>query len=218
MHMCPSLTATPSRPTRSYSCMPQRGIDHSELPRELKQQFLGMLPNVNLLYLTARVLILADLSYVSRFWTQFECWLAMCELTSSGLVGSSSNGRFEIVCIHNAPQSVMAPLLIELWSSKDCHETINILKRPDVSVTNAKDKEEQLVKIIGLNNRVLKQRNRSQRSPEEGHGSVPTDSAADGTVVDTAQSPMTSSVLNKGVAKGERKGFSVKFARGAVRV
>ena len=36
-----------------------------------------MLLNVNYLYLSMPVLILLDLSYQSRFWTQFEAWLSM---------------------------------------------------------------------------------------------------------------------------------------------
>lgn len=36
-----------------------------------------VLRTVNLLYLGTRVLVLADISYLSRFWTQFEAWLSM---------------------------------------------------------------------------------------------------------------------------------------------
>ena len=36
-----------------------------------------MLPNINLLYLFCGVLILLDLSYMSRFWTQLEAFLSL---------------------------------------------------------------------------------------------------------------------------------------------
>ena len=39
--------------------------------------FKHMLANVNLLYLGCYVLVLLDLSYMSRFWTQFEAWLSL---------------------------------------------------------------------------------------------------------------------------------------------
>ena len=39
--------------------------------------FKVMLRNINLLYLFCGVLVLADLSYVSRFWTQFEAFLSL---------------------------------------------------------------------------------------------------------------------------------------------
>lgn len=47
----------------SYWCMPQGDRSPAE-----KAQFLWMLENVNSLYLGCCVLILLDLSYLSRFW------------------------------------------------------------------------------------------------------------------------------------------------------
>ena len=52
----------------SYWCMPQ-GNDRSDAD---KVRFKWMLQNVNLLYLGCSVLCLVDISYLSRFWTQFE--------------------------------------------------------------------------------------------------------------------------------------------------
>ena len=37
-----------------------------------KDRFGWMLSNMDLLYVGASVLLLVDLSYISRFWTQFE--------------------------------------------------------------------------------------------------------------------------------------------------
>ena len=64
-----------------YWCMPQ-GADKTP---EQKVQFKWMLQNINSLYLGCHVLILLDLSYLSRFWTQFEAWLSMQTATKEGL-------------------------------------------------------------------------------------------------------------------------------------
>ena len=59
---------------------------------------------VNMLYLGTTVLILYDLSYASRFWTQFEAWLSMQFATPNGLKSAvgTKNARYHIVCIQNA--------------------------------------------------------------------------------------------------------------------
>ena len=46
-------------------CLPQ-----GDLTPEEKAEFVRMLREINLLYLGSTVLILLDLSYLSRFWTQ----------------------------------------------------------------------------------------------------------------------------------------------------
>ena len=53
-----------------FSCMPQ---GEEKTPAQ-DADFKRMIAQVNL-YLGTSVLILLDLSYVSRFWTQFEAWL-----------------------------------------------------------------------------------------------------------------------------------------------
>ena len=50
-----------------YSCMPQG----EKTPAQIAD-FKRMLSQVNFLYLGTSVLILLDLSYLSRFWTQYE--------------------------------------------------------------------------------------------------------------------------------------------------
>ena len=59
-----------------------------------------------MLYLGTTVLILYDLSYASRFWTQFEAWLGMQFATPSGLKSAvgTENARYHIVCIQNAAE------------------------------------------------------------------------------------------------------------------
>jgi len=141
-----------------YCCMPQRDADGNDLASHEREDFARMLPNINLIFLGCSVLILADLSYVSRFWTQFECWLAMVELSEDGLTGSGlrekrRNVRYDIKCIHNAPDS-FETMLRQLWSDKVWVDAYRILSRPDVVVTNASDKVTQLRKIPMLNEAV----------------------------------------------------------------
>ena len=58
-----------------FWCMPQG----EQRTLAEKVRFKHMLGNVNLLYLGCQVLALIDISYLSRFWTQFEAWLSMQE-------------------------------------------------------------------------------------------------------------------------------------------
>ena len=85
------------------ACMPQ---DHPKGSRSAEDAaaFKRMLKEVNRLYLGTTVLILLDLSYVSRFWTQFESWLSMQYATPSGLKSAvgTRNARHHTVCIQNA--------------------------------------------------------------------------------------------------------------------
>ena len=116
--------------------------------------FETMLSEVNLLYLGTTVLILLDLSYVSRFWTQFESWLAMQHMTPGGLkpaVGTM-NERHHIMCIQNAAAQaeLYTRVLVESWATKTPHEAHAFLSRPDVTVTNQSDKKGQLPKIKAL--------------------------------------------------------------------
>ena len=45
-------------------------------------EFKRMLPNINLIFLAAQVLIIMDSQYFGRFWT-LEAWLAMQQVTST---------------------------------------------------------------------------------------------------------------------------------------
>ena len=110
------------------------------------------LPKVNLLYLGLSVLILLDLSYLSRFWTQFEAWLSMQEITANGIRGvqNGTAGRCKITCLHNASESLKSTL-IDMWSSKTPEEAHSTLSRPDVTVTNQKDKDLMLPTVLSIN-------------------------------------------------------------------
>ena len=109
---------------------------------------------VNMLYLGTQVLILLDLSYVSRFWTQFEAWLSMQFATPKGLrsaVGNTRNERHHIVPIQAAAQSgTFTNVLIDQWATKTPQQAFEFLSKPDVTVTNQSDKDGQLPKIASL--------------------------------------------------------------------
>mmetsp|Transcript_20026 Transcript_20026/g.40664 ORF Transcript_20026/g.40664 Transcript_20026/m.40664 type:complete len:517 (-) Transcript_20026:44-1594(-) len=122
-----------------------------------KAEFKAMLKQINILYLGATVLILLELSYISRFWTQFEAWLSMQCPTPKGLVPcnlTNAQRRCQIKCIHNAPPE-MEDILLNMWYSKSPEDAHDILSKADVTVTNASDKEEQLPKLRMINAEVM---------------------------------------------------------------
>jgi len=132
-----------------YWCMPQGNRTLAQ-----KVRFDWMLENVNLLYLGLSVIILLDMSYLSRFWTQFEAWLSMQLPSTSGLVPApASEHRCIIIPIHNASTATRQELL-SLWAQRTPEEAKEVLSSPDVIVTNQSDKENQLPKLEKLSNRV----------------------------------------------------------------
>ena len=162
-----------------YSSMPQRfnenGLPDCRNPKE-KAEFELMLSLIADLYLTAHVLILLDSSYASRFWTLTEAWCSMQTATPEGLLSNSdmSQGegelghelassdptelrtqlRYTIACIHNAADKHREALK-ELVATTTPSQMVQILKRPDVNVTNQKDKKAMLPKIETMNRRVV---------------------------------------------------------------
>jgi hypothetical protein len=108
-----------------------------------------------MLFLGTTVLILFDLSYLSRFWTQFEAWLSMQFATPNGLKSAvgTKNARYHIVCIQNAAAQAdaLAKVLTDTWASKTPQQAFDFLSKPDVTVTNQSDKQGQLPHIKALN-------------------------------------------------------------------
>jgi hypothetical protein len=107
-----------------------------------------------MLYLGTTVLILFDLSYLSRFWTQFEAWLSMQFATPDGLesaVGADC-ARHHIVCIQGAAEQaeLYKKALVDTWATKTPQQAFYFLSKPDVTVTNTSDKQGQLPKIMTL--------------------------------------------------------------------
>ena len=88
---------------------------------------------------------------MSRFWTQFEAWLSFMQGTANGLAGApASSRRGHVRCIHNARASEHEHVtsLTEMWAGKTAKDAKEILSKPDVTVTNARDKSIQLRKIL----------------------------------------------------------------------
>ena len=140
-----------------YSSMPQKIAGIDSRTREEKAEFQLMLECITDLYLTASVLILLDGSYASRFWTLTEAWCSMQTATSDGLRPSTkAERRYTISCIHNATIETTAKGLEELVSTKKPTEINDILKKPDVHVTNAKDKLDILPVISATEAHVMK--------------------------------------------------------------
>jgi hypothetical protein len=138
-----------------YSSMPQKvdGVD-TRTPKD-KAEFQLMLAAITDMYLTARVLILLDTSYVSRFWTLTEAWCSMQMVTSDGLrPATEAERRHTIECIHNADEYVIK-VLVNKVSTQTPDGMYRILKKPDVQITNAKDKEAMLPKILKVNEHVV---------------------------------------------------------------
>eukprot|EP00966_Prymnesium_polylepis_P165325 3821920-Prymnesium_polylepis.1 len=134
-------------------CMPQGKNKTAEESASFKE----MLTNVNVLYLSTQVLILLDISYTSRFWTQFEAWLSMQKPEPGGLrPAQGTEARFHIECIQNAVEQAeqYESILIETWAKKTPAEAHDFLAKPDVTVTNTSDKIDQLEKIKQLNDAV----------------------------------------------------------------
>ena len=86
--------------------------------------------------------------------TQFECWLAFQHVGEGGLRPATDEEiRATIVTIYNANEH-MARGLRSMWSHRTPAETVEVLSKPDVTVTNESDKQIQLGKLMQLDERV----------------------------------------------------------------
>ena len=122
--------------------------------------FKLMLSSVNLLYLGGTVLLIVDMSYLSRFWTQFEAWLSMQKCSAEGLRGATDvapeEARFRI----HANDKGVADLLKNLWLYGENGNGVTAeaakerLSKSDVFVTNGSDKIQQLPKMLELDEKV----------------------------------------------------------------
>jgi len=122
-----------------------------------KAEFDRMLGEVNLLYLGCQVLVLLDLSYLSRFWTMYEGWLSRLQPTAQGLqlAQGAAAARCHIVPILGASEFFKAALVDQIASEMATPTSAAAyLSNDDVSVTNASDKEKQLARVGGLDERV----------------------------------------------------------------
>ena len=82
--------------------------------------------------------------------TQFEAFLSLRKVTANGLdYTPEEERRCTVVPIHNAPVEFVSALL-NMWASKTALEAHTVLVKPDVKVTNQKDKDMQLPKLLTL--------------------------------------------------------------------
>ena len=86
---------------------------------------------------------------------RFEAWCAMQEATPKGLRPAEHDitKRYYIECILNGDEKTKENL-IHMWKKKTPQEAHYVLSMPDVCVTNARDKEEQLKHIKALDDSV----------------------------------------------------------------
>lgn len=75
----------PSEALRPYEFVVRRTENGGKRTALEAMRFGHQLKHANLLYLGCNVLVLLDLSYQARFWTQFELWLSVQEGTDEGL-------------------------------------------------------------------------------------------------------------------------------------
>ena len=130
---------------------------------EQRAEFSLMLPNINILYLACRVLILLDRAYISRFWTQFEAWLSFQTVSNAGLVGAPEGQRRNVIVpIHGAAPS-LGKFLTEEWCQSTHDEAYERLSQPDVHITNTSDKDVQLHQLQKLNELVSRIVQRAKR-------------------------------------------------------
>ena len=127
-----------------YMCLAQ-GSERT--PRE-KADFKMTLPNINLLYLGASVLVVMfDKTYMERFWPQFEAWLAFMRGDKKGLLSTPEEKlRCTVVCLRETPVWY-ASALKDRWLHCDSTKAHRLLAEPWVAVTNESDKNVQLAKI-----------------------------------------------------------------------
>ena len=84
-----------------------------------------------------------------------EAWCSMQKVTPDGLrPATEDERRYTIKCIHNATDRHDSEGLVDKVYTKKPEEMHGILKKPDVDVTNRKDKLDQLPKILAMDEHV----------------------------------------------------------------
>ena len=124
-----------------------------------KASFNHMLRNVNFLYLGCKVLILLDKRFISRFWTQFEAYIAMRQASEQGLIDAPNEARWTAdVPYSTDPDSEESKFakaqLKATWAHCTVEDAFDKLSKPDIAVTNQSDKEIMLPKLRALDQEV----------------------------------------------------------------
>ena len=87
-------------------------------------------------------------------WCVQEAWLSMQTATNGGLrPATPAEERFTIKPIYNTNDSLIQGLKA-MWAINTPVQAFATLQKPDVTVTNASDKTEQLPKILKFDERV----------------------------------------------------------------
>ena len=80
----------------------------------------------------------------------------MQTVTSEGLrPAKKDERRYTIKCIHTATDKHDGEGLVDRVSRRTPEEMFNALEKPDVNVTNAKDKEIMLPKILEIDRHII---------------------------------------------------------------
>lgn len=133
-----------------FCCLPQGRRTDAE-----SALFSKALEHVNLLYLSLDVLLMVDNSFSSRFWTMFESWLAMQSCSSSGLsTAVGDEVRWTIACLYLARPEIHGRFLEDLWRDATVARAHDVLSSNDITVTNLRDKQSQLPKLMRLESQV----------------------------------------------------------------
>jgi len=143
-----------------WCCLPQgkRSPDDDRI-------FRAMLRNVNLMYLSASCLLLVDMMYGTRFWTNFEAWLSFqSPSTHFGLAPADPSQRKVTVRKMYGMTDLMLDAIVSRWDAWATPElAVRDLSQPDCVVTNNGDKQVQLEKLKDLRNEF---RGRAMRASE----------------------------------------------------
>ena len=131
-----------------FTCLPQGDKDKEE-----HDFFDYALSNVNLLYLSGKVLVFLDKEYVGRFWPSYEFFLCSHRASREGLVPKSKTEferRVEILAIGASKYSngMDEKAIIETWRDQTATKAVEILSQDDMKVTNKKDKLKLLPKLL----------------------------------------------------------------------
>lgn len=115
-----------------------------------------MLSEVNMLYVGCQVLVLLDMTYLSRFWTMYEAWLSRLKPAPSGLQLARGVDalRCEVIPIMSASEAFCNALIENIDNHmKSAAFAAEDFRSDDISVTNAFVKEKQLARAGGLDER-----------------------------------------------------------------
>ena len=95
-----------------------------------------------------RVLLDAD---GSRFWTQFEAYLSLQNLSSDGFrQANEDERRYTAKNLHGCTEQMLHEFIKQCTTWRTPQQALAHLRLPECKVTNMKDKEEQLEKLADV--------------------------------------------------------------------